>query len=632
MEIPGISRAASPGLAGTKLRYSTKAEGREGKGLAFTYDSFSFDELLDLARVGAEARAGFADRHRLAIQPGGWQSWSAGWELVGRESLPRRVFGLPPLIKYTNRDGDDPRPREIVGHFICYLRAGDDYVCVASMDGGVLPPTSFRFDRSGGRMSAEAYEAGKDRGAGEAVAEIEIFHARGFFDLRDKLRLIYRNGEAIGRLDFLRGGTPGKDGGGGGFETWYHHYSNINERLILDDLEALDRTENLANLRFVRRGRPMVFQIDDGWQRSLGDWEIDRTRFPRGLAPVTQAITEKGYIPGLWFAPFLVLPRGELCRTRPEWLLRDRSGRPVVAGWNDKWGKTFHCLDLSRPEVLDYLRSLMDRAIDEWGFRFLKLDFLYAGLLSGAFAGGGAAWEHYRKAVTALTARKTDGEGRPVAYLGCGIPFGPSYRHFPLSRIGADTKEDWEYPIARLLGHVGRPSAFVSLMDTIGRAYLDGAVLVNDPDVVFLRKVDCRLTENEKELIALGNFLLGGWIMVSDDPESAEPGLTARIAGLYEELSMPGPGCPVEEYGAVRIAPEVFRLESRSRTVSGILNLSDRRFRLRRERAEGLYDGLAASLAAGTALVDHCVIDAAAAVRRRSPLVFAPRSITLVRV
>ncbi len=219
-----------------------------------------------------------------------------------------------------------------------------------------------------------------------------------------------------------------------------------------------------------------------------------------------------------------------------------------------------------------------------------------------------------------------------MAYLGCGIPFGPSYRHFPLSRIGADTKEDWEYPIARLLGHVGRPSAFVSLMDTIGRAYLDGAVFVNDPDVVFLRKVDCRLTENEKELITLGNFLLGGWIMVSDDPESADPALTERMVGLYEELSKPEPGGQVEEYGAVRIAPKVFRLDSRSRTVSGILNLSDRRFRLRRERAEGLYDGLAASLAAGTALVDHCVIDAAAAERRRSSLVFAPRSITLVRV
>lgn len=657
MEIIGIERSEETAGTRTILRYEARRMEEDrlesgGEEEAIVFDSLSFEELLDLIDAGEGLRAVFSDPKRLTIQPGGWQSWSAGWELAHRETLPRRVLVVPELIKFTNRDGDDHGKREIVGHFIMYLRSGDDYLCIASREGGELPPVTWRIDRSAGRVTMEAYFGGASLNDAEPLAELHLFHAHGFFALKDELRRIYSSEERFSGLDFLFGGAQesragatvppyGKDSIPGGFESWYNHYTDIDEKLVLDDLEALDRTENLINLRYIRRKRPTVFQIDDGWEVTVGEWEIDGKRFPNGLRSIADKIEAKGYIPGLWLAPFLVTKKARIYREKSEWLLRDAAGQPVVAGFNDKWDNQFHCLDISREDVLAYLKGLIDRAIDEWGFRYLKLDFMYAGLLSGAFTGEAASsgrsaargrsssapYKNYERACRILTARTKDAAGRKVAYLGCGVPFGPSYRHFPLSRIGADTRETWDWPKVKLIRHVGRPSAYISLMDTIGRSYMDGTVFVNDPDVVFLRTRNCSLTENEKELVALVDFLLASQVMFSDDPvhvDAAEAAFTSRIAKLYDELS--GQAQPSEEYGATRIARNVFRLESRSGKIAGLLNLRDTAFVLRQET-----DGkLAAAIAEGTPLVDHRLGlrggDSAGKLR------FAPRSITIVRV
>ncbi|MDR2101829.1 MAG: alpha-galactosidase [Treponema sp.] len=645
-----------PDLRGTRLRYraALTGEGPRPEGGVITLDALGFGDLFLLAGMEGEDRRALGSPGDLFLQCGGWLSWSAGWELARGETLPRKVRIIPELIKLTNREGDQgswnqgsgnqgPKPGGdwLTGHFIMYLRAGDRYLCIASREGGTLPPVSYRISRKRQGIIVETFCPGWVPGAGEVLAEVSVFFVRGFFSLKDALGKLYGQGEIFKKTDFLSlpkgegaetspSGIAGPGSGGGqyrdktrfpgGYESWYNHYTDINEELILEDLAALGRGENLIKACFLDRGRPVVFQIDDGWERAAGDWEVHTGRFPRGLAPVAEKIEQAGYIPGLWFAPFIVTRRARIFREKPEWLLRDREGRPVVAGFNHLWDKHYYCLDLSRRDVAAYLRGLMDRAIDEWGFCYLKLDFLYAGLFSGAFAEGGSPWQHYEKACALLTARTRtapggSGEPRPVAYLGCGLPLGPSYRHFPLSRIGADTRETWDWTLVKLLGHVGRPGAYVSLMDTIGRSFLDGTVYLNDPDVVFLRSKNCKLSETEKELIALVNFLLAGQIMFSDDPLRLEPediSLTARIVKLYQDLAG-------DEYGAVRIDREVFRLESRSGKTAGLINLRSRPYRLNRQ----LWPDLYSALAAGSPLTDH---------RQRigpGAIVFAPRSITI---
>ncbi|MBL8966401.1 MAG: alpha-galactosidase, partial [Spirochaetaceae bacterium] len=198
-------------------------------------------------------------------------------------------------------------------------------------------------------------------------------------------------------------------------------------------------------------------------------------------------------------------------------------------------------------------------------------------------ARGGAAHEHYERVIGRITSRVADRRGRPVAWLGCGAPLEASFRHFPLMRIGADTRESWEWPVLKAVFHEGRPAAYTNLLATIGRSLLDGTVFVNDPDVVFCRERGMALGEAEKELVALVDFLLASQIMFSDSAaDSREPGaaaFTARTIGLYDALA----GL---EFGAERLERDVFSLKSRDGRVRGVANLGDRPY----EAASGTHD------------------------------------------
>ena len=683
MTITHETQTLPPPLCGETVRYRVANDALPGASSSNTlaFAEWTFDALFDSAGLSDNERAAFARSSRdgcrdLAIHPGGWQSWSAGWELMGRERLPRTVALIPELQKLTNRDCEQPPDGNgwITGHFIIYVRAGDCYLCIASAEGGASregdasgesnafreggaprAPVTFYIHRKKRRIQAEVFAPGRIWAGGQTIAELHIFFAQGFFAFKDALKALYRQNDAFHTLDFLRfppgeqapaTEPPNKRNLPGGYASWYNHYTDINEDIILEDLDALSKTENLLKLRYIDRKRPLVFQIDDGWQRAVGEWDVDSGRFPRGLQYVARRIEAAGFIPGLWLAPFIVTRRSRIFREKPEWLLTEAApeqrgrprGKPVAAGFNPLWDKRYYCLDISRQDVLEYLKALIDRVIDEWGFRYLKLDFLYTGVFAGAFSGGsgGAPHEYYEQACKVLTARtssaascsssaagcsssaagcSSSATGLPVAYLGCGLPLGLSYRRFPLSRTGADTREMWDWKAARFLGHVGRPGAVVNLQDTIGRTHLDGTVYISDPDVIFLRTKNCKLTETEKELIALVNFLLAGQIMFSDDPlhlEAADLTLTRRMNALYEMLES-------DEYGAVRIGKNAFRIESRSGKIAGLINLNSRPFRLERFQQPELFTALSTQ----RLLVDHRVR------RTAETITFAARSITL---
>jgi alpha-galactosidase len=517
------------------------------------------------------------------LHAGGWQSWSPGWELFPGETLPAGVRLIPLLRLLTaapwelgeKRRGKGRGPALKKGwvgaSFIIYLRAGDWYLVLADERVGAAPAI-YAVSPERRDLEFTRYEETPGGPSGSSLSGVRVFCVRGFFALKDSLRALYQQ-------PLPEGPDPI-----GGYESWYNRYTRINEKLLLADLEALLTTDNLIKLRYVDRKKPAVFQIDDGWERAVGDWEIDTGRFPRGLRPLAEKIKEAGLTPGLWLAPFLVTRKARIFREKPQWLLRDERGGPVKAGWNPNWDGVYYCLDISLPGVLEYLRLVLDRVIDQWGFRYIKLDFLYAGFLPGLHAVPLSAAVHYERACAVLTERKKAASGEALSYLGCGLPLGPSFRYFPLSRIGADTRESWDWPLAKWLGHLGRPSAYLCLRNTLGRSFLNGTVYKNDPDVIFLRSKNCRLRANEKELIALVNFLLAAQIMFSDDPRELNAGdlaLTGRINALYDRLEEAG-----DEYGAVQIGRDLYRLISRStgkgpagnqERIRGLINLGNKR-------------------------------------------------------
>ena len=144
-----------------------------------------------------------------------------------------------------------------------------------------------------------------------------------------------------------------------GYTSWYNHYQDINEELILDALEKSDVRFNL-------------FQIDDGYETKVGDWmDVDTSKFPNGLKNIVGKIHDRGLKAGIWLAPFVAETESSIAKEHPEWFAKDISGKYIYAGSN--WSG-FMPFDLNNEEAVQYVRESL-RFHKELGFDFFKLDF-----------------------------------------------------------------------------------------------------------------------------------------------------------------------------------------------------------------------------------------------------------------
>ncbi|MBT2410672.1 alpha-galactosidase [Streptomyces sp. ISL-12] len=281
--------------------------------------------------------------------------------------------------------------------------------------------------------------------------------------------------------------------------SWYAYYENITEEQLTKDITAL-------------RGLPFdVVQIDDGWERAVGDWEAN-DKFPSGMRALADRITDAGLRPGLWIAPFIVLPDSRTARERPELLLRDAAGEPVVAGHN--WGTGYWALDLTLPAAREHLREMIHRVSREWGYTYLKLDFIGAGAVTGVRSVDTGREEAYRAGLSVI--REAAG---PDAYLlGSGAPLLPSLGLVDGIRSGPDVAPLWEHYATQDPSDALARNAVVNTVHRLWQAPL----LEVDPDVVYFRSRLNLLTEPQQGLLRdLADIC--GFRAVSDPPGWLRP-------------------------------------------------------------------------------------------------------------
>jgi alpha-galactosidase len=297
--------------------------------------------------------------------------------------------------------------------------------------------------------------------------------------------------------------------------SWYSLYTAIYEDQLLNILD------NLGNLPFD------VFQIDDGWQRGIGDWEPNH-KFPSGMALLAERIRASGRTPGLWLAPLLVVPSSSLFHQHGEWLLHDERGKLISAGFN--WGEPLYALDTTHPEALDWLALLMKK-VRAWGYKYLKLDFLYAGALPGIRHNSmprEAALRHGMKVI-----RKALGRSY---LLTCGVPILPALGLCDGMRIGPDVAGHWDnFRDSRLLNNLAMPGVRNAIRTSLNRLWLRPLVHI-DPDVVYFRTRDCGLTTQQKQgLQDLAS--IAGFKATSDPPMWLSKGERDRLAQFLERQS-----------------------------------------------------------------------------------------------
>ena len=175
--------------------------------------------------------------------------------------------------------------------------------------------------------------------------------------------------EAVGREQHARHSAKTLSG----WCSWYYYFTKPSQAAIEENLAALQKSQESVPLD--------VVQIDDGYQTAVGDWTSLNERFPDGMAHLAERIRTAGYRPGLWLAPFTVAANSQLAHEHSDWLVRAPSGKPVFAGKN--WGSELYGLDTSHPGAQEWLRALFSIVTREWGFDYLKLDFLASGAVRG---------------------------------------------------------------------------------------------------------------------------------------------------------------------------------------------------------------------------------------------------------
>lgn len=309
-----------------------------------------------------------------------------------------------------------------------------------------------------------------------------------------------------------------------GWTSWYNYYTRIDEGIILDNLEALSQS-----------GHPFqVFQIDDGWQGAIGDWQDVNAKFPAGMDQLARTIRTKGFRPGLWLAPFICDAKSRLWRENYDWVLKDEKGRPVKAGWNPGWNGWFYGLDFYAPGFQAWLEAVFDTVLNQWGFQMVKLDFLYAIALR----------PHHHRCRGKIMAEAMEFLRRVCGdnyILGCGVPLAQSAGRVDYCRIGSDVAPYWEDKFLRAIGYRERVSTRNSLFSTLHRHMLDGRFFRNDPDVFILRDGVPKLNENklthhQRHTLFFLNNLLGGLVFLSDHIGEYTPEQKQVLAEMFPSL------------------------------------------------------------------------------------------------
>ncbi|MDP3195838.1 alpha-galactosidase [Tabrizicola sp.] len=114
------------------------------------------------------------------------------------------------------------------------------------------------------------------------------------------------------------------------------------------------------------------FVLDDGWfgrrdddTSSLGDWTIDRRKWPEGLHPLIRHVHSLGMTFGLWFEPEMVNPNSDLFRAHPDW---------VLGPADQTTGRNQLVLNLALPEVRENLFQKVSAVLADYPIDYVKWD------------------------------------------------------------------------------------------------------------------------------------------------------------------------------------------------------------------------------------------------------------------
>jgi alpha-galactosidase len=457
----------------------------------------------------------------------GWQSWAHTGALGGDEAMPRTRLG--PLTRPARENAGTRRPRAPGEH------ASDWYGIIGSRSGRTGLLAGFlsqreafgslwaRLDEYAPALRLWAHGDGAEVGPGASFTTDWACVQFVDLDSEDPYGPFL---ETVAKMNGALISKPVPVG----WCSWYQFFGQVSDRDLGDNLDWAREHRHELPLR--------VFQIDDGFEPRVGDWQDANAKFPGGVAHWANRVRSAGLQPGIWLAPFLAHPRARLIRSHPDWLLRTRRGLPVNAGFG--WNSLARVLDVTHPQVIEFVRHLVRTATVDWGYEYLKLDFLYGGALAGKrFDPTKTRAQALYSALRAIR----DEVGNETTLAGCGCPLGPGVGVFDAMRISADVAPRWHPAFFGtelfFRPEPDFPAARNAIHNIAARSPLHGRWWINDPDCLLVRAEDTHLTAAEVQTLATAIALSAGSMIDSDSLPRLDAERRAWLVRMLPPLPRP---------------------------------------------------------------------------------------------
>lgn len=144
--------------------------------------------------------------------------------------------------------------------------------------------------------------------------------------------------------------------------SWEMTYYDVNEKLMLG---IINRASELGFEAVV---------LDDGWfkgrtssKSSLGDWKVDKAKFPNSLFNIIKEAHQKNLKFGIWFEPEMISPNSELYKNHPDWVVKSPK-------YDCFFSRSQWVLDLTQKDVQNYIISTLTNFINTYSIDYIKWD------------------------------------------------------------------------------------------------------------------------------------------------------------------------------------------------------------------------------------------------------------------
>ena len=117
-----------------------------------------------------------------------------------------------------------------------------------------------------------------------------------------------------------------------------------------------------------------LFVVDDGWfgqrhgiDNGLGDWYVNKEKFPNGIDELIDEVKAQGLLFGIWVEPEMVNPKAELYAKHPDWIYHFDTRESDTS-------REQYVLDLTKNEVKAFVLEMLDNLLSNHEIDYIKWD------------------------------------------------------------------------------------------------------------------------------------------------------------------------------------------------------------------------------------------------------------------